>query len=99
MGVMSDFTSQSGDQIHAHWMNFYGKLFARFRDGYSIVPDDKDKSCGCRTDAPGFDDAWRKRIVAETGDRYRIPEGEDDSGNDHSDTGGGGDKPTSSHLE
>lgn len=99
VGMMSDFSTKFGDEVHSHWLKFYGQLFVQFRDGYSIVPDDKDKSCGCRTDSPGFNDAWRERIVTETGDRFRIPDGEDSDGNDHSDTGGGNDKPTVNHIK
>mmetsp|Transcript_27942 Transcript_27942/g.56017 ORF Transcript_27942/g.56017 Transcript_27942/m.56017 type:complete len:656 (+) Transcript_27942:138-2105(+) len=89
--LMSDFSVDSGNKVHSHWMAFYGRLFAQFRDGYSIVPSEGEKSCGCQTNEIGFSGEWKKRIVEETGARYRVPEGTDSGGGDHSDVG---DAPT-----
>jgi len=81
----TSFTVKAGDKMHQIWWAFYGELFAKFRDYYSFEEKEGEKSCGCTSglpDNPVFDDPWKKRIVEERGEWYKVNGG---SINDHSD--------------
>eukprot|EP00727_Mastigamoeba_balamuthi_P010703 m51a1_g6255 hypothetical protein (552) ;mRNA; f:97166-99126 len=66
---LTEFTVAAGDGLVREWNAFFAYLFARFRDG-----DVTDKSRPFVPSFPGYPDAWRKRIVDEDGDRYRVPD-------------------------
>ncbi|KAJ9471614.1 putative dipeptidase [Diplonema papillatum] len=73
--VMTQFTVTTGDDLVDMWMQFYGEVFVRFRDGFVTTqpplahPEDIPvPNCA----EPGFDKAWRARIVNETGDHYHV---------------------------
>lgn len=70
------FGVNAGDALHKYWMEFYGELFVRFRDFYTIDADPKEPSCGCIANEPGLSDAMKKRIIDETGDHYKVIEHE-----------------------
>ena len=44
----------SGSMLHCNWMDFYGELFATYRDFYNIVLKPEDPGCGCDTIEPGL---------------------------------------------
>jgi dipeptidase len=71
---VTEFGRSTGEALHRAWMQFYGELFVRFRDGYTIVPSPGEPVCGCRAREPGMSEAVRARIVRETGDQYRVVE-------------------------
>ena len=48
-----------------------------YADGYTAVANPDDLMCGCTKTSPTFDDAWLAKVVADTGDRYRLPGTED----------------------
>ena len=68
--VATEFSVRSGDNLHKHWLNFYGKLFARFRDFYIVENDPSNTACNCKVGEEDFSDAWKERIIDETGDKY-----------------------------
>jgi hypothetical protein len=61
----------AADNLHALWLKFYGELFARFRDFLEVV---ECSSCPKRFEVKenGMTEAWKKRIVQETGDHYAV---------------------------
>lgn len=71
------FTVGAGDRLHKEWMEFYGNLFARFRDFYVIEEDLSDPICNCKVREEGLTDDWKGRIVKETGAHYKCED--DDS--------------------
>mmetsp|Transcript_78340 Transcript_78340/g.135861 ORF Transcript_78340/g.135861 Transcript_78340/m.135861 type:complete len:293 (+) Transcript_78340:1-879(+) len=71
--VASDFSYQTAERLHATWLEFWGQLFATHVDGYRTVPNPKNSLGRCDKESPAWEDAWKKRIVEETGDRYLIP--------------------------
>ena len=77
--LVTNFSVQSGEALHKTWMDFYGELFARFRDFATIVPDPTDTRCGCQVQEPGLSEETKRRIVLETGGHYEVgdssPEG------------------------
>ena len=66
-----------GKYLHEKWMQFYGELFVRFRDFYTIVPKKDEPSCGCEAIEVGLSEDAKRRIVDETGDHYLVLDGGD----------------------
>jgi dipeptidase len=66
------YTVNAGNTLHKIWMEFYGELFVKFRDYYTIVPKESDPLCGCEAIEPGLSELMKKRIVEETGEHYRV---------------------------
>lgn len=69
---VTKFGVDTGNQVHGLWMKFYGDLFVRFRDFYTIVPLAGDPLCGCEANEPGLSQTMKQRIVDETGDHYKV---------------------------
>jgi len=72
---ITNFSVTQGDNLVSDWLNYWIYLFTKYLDGnvktrnpHSKVPDIK---------TPGYGNAWYKRIVDETGDRYLIPSNQD----------------------
>ena len=70
-----------GNKLHQTWWDFYGTLFAQFRDFYTIVPKPEDPACGCDAIEPGLSPETQQRIIQETKDHYKVQ----DNGDDHPD--------------
>lgn len=66
------FTVNAGNTVHRVWQDFYGQLFVRFRDFYTILPEPDNPACGCQANEPGLSEATKKRIVQETGEHYKV---------------------------
>jgi hypothetical protein len=69
--LATDFSVQAGDRLHKEWMMFYGDLFARLRDFYVVEKDSLDPVCNCQVKERELPDVWKRRIVKETGDKYK----------------------------
>jgi len=70
--AVTQFSVSMADDLHAHWMEFYGQLFARFRDFVTTELDPTNLACGCKTTEVGMTDEWKRRIIADTGRHYRV---------------------------
>jgi len=70
--TLTNYSVQAGDNLHATWLDFFEYLFPHFLDGNNktYVPGQQNPD----VEWPGYGDAWYKRIVDETGDKYLIPE-------------------------
>eukprot|EP01062_Namystynia_karyoxenos_P031568 TRINITY_DN23419_c0_g1_i1.p1 TRINITY_DN23419_c0_g1~~TRINITY_DN23419_c0_g1_i1.p1 ORF type:complete len:570 (+),score=157.83 TRINITY_DN23419_c0_g1_i1:77-1786(+) len=71
---LTNFSVTTAEKLVQDWLVFFGELFARFRDGfdcqYQKPAGPKDiPAASCAE--PGYDDAWRGRIVADAGAHYR----------------------------
>ena len=71
----------TGNLVHKEWQTLFGNLFARFRDFYTIVPQQDEPVCGCKAMEPGMSQQVKERIVAETGEHYKVA----DTDKDHPD--------------
>jgi dipeptidase len=68
---------QMGNDLVERWVQFFGEIFMKYRDGYILTPSDA-KSCGCATVGADYSQTWLTRIVTDTGDHYKVPsEGKD----------------------
>ena len=66
----TQFSMDVGDQLHREWFNFFGTLFARFRDFVTTEVDPTNLACGCKTTEVGMTNEWKERIIKETGRHY-----------------------------
>ena len=64
------FSVKAGDYMHKEWMGFYGEIFARYRDFFTVEKDEDDPVCNCKVKESGFSDEWKEKIVHETGEHY-----------------------------
>lgn len=71
---MATLFSYRTKKLNEMWQDFFGDLFATYVDGYRTVPDPTNEVTGCAKEAPHFSEAWKKKIVQETGDHYKVPE-------------------------
>jgi len=67
----TSFSVQAGDWLQKEWVDFYGELFARYRDFFTIEEDREDPVCNCKVQPGGFSDEWKAKIVEETGEHYK----------------------------
>jgi hypothetical protein len=72
--AVTSFSESAGIELHRVWMDFYGELFVRFRDFYTIVKKNDEPVCGCEAKEPGMTDVVKERIIRETGNHYRVAE-------------------------
>jgi len=70
----TDFSYDTAERLHSEWLDFHGELFVTFVDGYRTVPNSKNALGGCDKESPHWDDAWKSRIVKETGNHYKVPD-------------------------
>ena len=77
---MTNFSSTLGTQLVHDWNALLGRLLWTFREGSvsSAAPPAKHPRDYPRPSVKetGYPDAWKTRIVEETGDRYLIPDSE-----------------------
>jgi len=58
-----------------HWQGVFGQLFVKYMDGNVKTQEDAAELLPT-VSQPGYSMAWRDRIVAETGDRFKVPKGD-----------------------
>jgi hypothetical protein len=46
--LLTRYSVDAGDKMHQDWIDFFGYLFARFRDFIVMEKDDANKECGCK---------------------------------------------------
>jgi len=72
IAYLTNYSVTAAQDIHDTWLDLFEYLIPRYLDGNvkTYVPGKQNPSIS----QPGYGDAWYKRIVDETGDRYLIPE-------------------------
>eukprot|EP00906_Rhabdomonas_costata_P033577 RCo047307 len=71
VALATDFSVKAGEETTAEILELWKTLFVKYMDGYMKVPSKNPQGFVAQT--PGYSASWRSRIVAETGDRYRVP--------------------------
>jgi len=78
VAVLTDYSVKTGNETVKHWLNFYTYLFTKYMDGNiktkAEVPEGY-KYHVPTLDQPGYGDAWYRKIVEETGDHFKMPDG------------------------
>jgi hypothetical protein len=46
--MLTAYSVSAGDRLHQTWIDFFGYLFARFRDFIIMEKDETNKECGCK---------------------------------------------------
>lgn len=69
VAFITDFSCQSGNYAVDTWKTLYQHLFVKYVDGNvkTVVPGQRNP----KVSQPGYGDEWLRKIVKETGDRYK----------------------------
>lgn len=51
--MVTAYSIDAGDKMHQDWVNFFGYLFARFRDFIVMERDDTNLECACKPSKTG----------------------------------------------
>eukprot|EP00658_Telonema_sp_P-2_P081495 TRINITY_DN8368_c0_g2_i1.p1 TRINITY_DN8368_c0_g2~~TRINITY_DN8368_c0_g2_i1.p1 ORF type:complete len:591 (+),score=127.92 TRINITY_DN8368_c0_g2_i1:117-1889(+) len=82
--MATKYCETTGDWMTGQWRQFWMYLFARTRDGLTVLPGKlaqcspgQTRGCTSRyvpdTEESGYTQDWYGRIVAEDGEHYRVP--------------------------
>jgi dipeptidase len=71
--LVTSFSVNLGNDLVKRWMNFFGELFVKYRDGYVITESANSPACGCSVSNGAYPQNWYDRIALETGDHYLVP--------------------------
>jgi len=78
IAILTDYSVNTGNETHKHWLNFYAYLFTKYMDGNvktkTEVPDGYIYH-SAKLKQPGYNSEWYKKIVDETGDHFKMPAG------------------------
>ena len=70
LDVLDDHAVASGALATKTWYALWQDLLVRFIDGRVTEKDDKEQTCGCAKASAEFTDAWKAKVVADTGAKY-----------------------------
>jgi len=78
---VSDFSVDNANSLVHNWKKFYQFLFMKFVDG-NVKPTDgrefETNGTGVvELEQPGYSEEWYKKLIEETGDKFKVP-GQDD---------------------
>lgn len=74
IAVLTKMTVEASQEATARWTTLWQVLMVTYADGETAVKDDTNLFCGCKKSHPTYSDAWTSKVVADTGDRYRLPD-------------------------
>lgn len=75
VAYLTGYSQQTGDQLVADWQKFYGFLFAKYVDGNIKYPTEIPegyKYYAPSLKQPGYGESWYRKIVEETGDKFKM---------------------------
>lgn len=78
VAVLTDYSVKTGNETVKHWLNFYTYLFTKYMDGNiktKVEVPEGYKYHVPTLDQPGYGEAWYRKIVEETGDHFKMPDG------------------------
>lgn len=70
VAFLTDYSVAQGNQVVATWRDLYKYLFLKYMDGNikAKIPGQKNPS----VKQPGYGEEWYRRIVRETGDKFKV---------------------------
>jgi dipeptidase len=71
---LTSLSDAIGTALLQEWFQFFGELFVKYRDGFVTTASPLTPVCGCSTSSLPYSAEWYDRIVADTGDRYLVPQ-------------------------
>lgn len=78
IAMLTDYSVKAGNETVKHWLNFYTYLFTKFMDGNIKTKVDVPEGYKYHSPTlkqPGYGDDWYRKIVEETGDHFKMPDG------------------------
>jgi dipeptidase len=78
VAMLTDYSVKAGNETVKHWLNFYTYLFTKFMDGNIKTKVDVPEGYKYHSPTlkqPGYGDDWYRKIVEETGDHFKMPDG------------------------
>ena len=72
--VLTAHAAAAGAQATQTWKLLWQQLMVSFIDGRVTTTDADDHVCGCAKASVEFSDEWGSKVVADTGDKYLVPE-------------------------
>lgn len=77
--ILTSFSEGLGDSLVSEWAAYFGNIFMRYRDGYSITENPESRACGCTIQDGAYATSWYDRIVADTGSHLAVPDSDEAS--------------------
>lgn len=71
--VLNALAHEAGGKATARWAALWQELLVTYIDGSVTAPDPKNEVCGCSKTKTTFGDAWKEKVIADTGDKYKKP--------------------------
>ena len=71
--VLTNLAVTTSGRATVRWTALWQHLMVSFSDGMTATIDPASKICGCHKQGTVFSDLWGGKIVADTGDHYRLP--------------------------
>ncbi len=78
IAMLTDYSVKAGNETVKHWLNFYTYLFTKYMDGNIKTKVDVPEGYKYHSPTlkqPGYGDDWYRKIVEETGDHFKMPDG------------------------
>ena len=72
--VLTAHAAAAGAQATQTWKSLWQQLMVSFIDGRVTTDDADDHVCGCAKTSVEFSDEWGSKVVADTGDKYLVPD-------------------------
>jgi hypothetical protein len=72
--VLTALAEAASLEATKRWTSLWQDLMVANLDGYSTTANPNDLMCGCTKVAAKFSDTWAAKVVADTGDHYRLPD-------------------------
>jgi dipeptidase len=73
ISVITNYSDEKGKQTYYEWKKLYQFLFTRFMDGNVKTPVAGEAMP--KLEQPGYGENWYRRIVKETGSKFKVIEG------------------------
>jgi dipeptidase len=81
VGYITDYSVYTGNLLVTKWTNFYHYLFMKYIDGnvkqsegFQLLDNGNGKGVPKRPSQPGYGKEWERKMVEDTGDRFKVPE-------------------------
>ncbi|KAH8047166.1 C69 peptidase-like protein [Aureococcus anophagefferens] len=70
LAVLDAHAVAAGALASETWLGLWQTLLVAYVDGRVTTVDEDDEVCGCAKESAAFTDAWKTKVVADTGDKY-----------------------------
>lgn len=72
---LTDYSVKSGNKTVSEWTTLYKFLFTKYMDGNvkeNVAVPQGDKMANPTLSQPGYGDDWYRKIIEETGDKFKV---------------------------